>query len=88
MAPLGALRLGSIVGHRARGLLSRWQRVALSDLRQGAREGIPLGEDGRGCATYPLLHRLRGSLLGIDTSNQRPVYPQLYLAALRFDFTS
>jgi hypothetical protein len=29
MAPLGALRLGSIVGHRARGLLSRWQRVAL-----------------------------------------------------------
>ena len=88
MAALGALRLGPVMVHRARGLFSRWQRLGLFDLRQGAREGIPLGEDGRGCATYPLLHRLRGSLLGIDTSNQRPVYPQLYLAALRFDFTS
>ena len=32
MATLEALRLGSVVGDRARGLLSRWQRLGIFDV--------------------------------------------------------
>ncbi len=43
LATLGTVSLGSLVGHRARGLLRRWQRVELLDLRRGAREGVSAG---------------------------------------------
>ena len=54
MAALGALRLGPVVGHRARGLLSRRRCLGLSDVRQGARQGIPLGRGRHRGAVRPL----------------------------------